>query len=277
MKSAAFAYCRPGTVTEAVAVLAASGGAAMPVSGGQSLLVLMGLRLTMIDTLVDVSRLPELRAIQDDATEVFIGASTTHAMIEDGKIPDPSSGLMARVASKIAYRAVRNLGTIGGSMALADPSADWPACLIALGAEAYMTGPDGPRREKAETFVRGAYETSLAEGEIVVGFRIPRRKAMRWGTSKVSRKSGAFADSMAVFVESAGDDPVRVALTGTGSHARLLPRVGAYAQRCRTPDPGDLRAVILEDLAAIVPDADAYQRRCHVATVSRAMTEARSS
>jgi carbon-monoxide dehydrogenase medium subunit len=274
MKSAAFEYSRPGTVTEAVALLASADGAAMPIGGGQSLLILMGLRLTMIDTLVDVSRLPDLREVRDDGGHVFIGASTTHAMIEDGKIPDPSSGLMSRVAGKIAYRAIRNLGTIGGSMALADPSADWPACLIALDAEVSIAGPDGPRFEKAETFVRGAYETSLAPAEIVVGFRIARRKAMRWGTAKVSRKSGAFADSMAVFVEASGE--ARVALTGTTSHARILPRVSQYALDHRTLDPGDLRAVIFDDLAEIVPDADAYQRRCHVATVSRAMTEARN-
>jgi carbon-monoxide dehydrogenase medium subunit len=274
MKSAAFEYSRPGTVAEAVALLAGAEGAAMPIGGGQSLLILMALRLTMIDTLVDVSRLPDLREVRDDGGQVFIGASTTHAMIEDGKIPDPSSGLMSRVAGKIAYRAIRNLGTIGGSMALADPSADWPACLMALDAEVSIAGPDGPRFEKAETFVRGAYETSLAPAEIVVGFRIARRKAMRWGTAKVSRKSGAFADSMAVFVEASGE--ARVALTGTTSHARILPRASQYAQHHGIVDPGDLRAVILDDLADIVPDADAYQRRCHIATVSRAITEARN-
>jgi carbon-monoxide dehydrogenase medium subunit len=274
MKSAAFEYSRPGTVAEAVALLAGAEGAAMPIGGGQSLLILMGLRLTMIDTLVDVSRLPDLREVRDDGGHVFIGASTTHAMIEDGKIPDPSSGLMSRVAGKIAYRAIRNLGTIGGSMALADPSADWPACLMALDAEVSIVGSDGPRWEKAETFVRGAYETSLAPAEIVVGFRIARRKPMRWGTAKVSRKSGAFADSMAVFVETSGE--ARVALTGTTSHARILPRVSQYAQDHGIVDPGDLRAVILDDMADIVPDADAYQRRCHIATVSRAITEARN-
>ncbi|MDB5513951.1 MAG: molybdopterin dehydrogenase [Tardiphaga sp.] len=274
MKSAAFEYSRPGTVAEAVALLAGAEGAAMPIGGGQSLLILMGLRLTMIDTLVDVSRLPDLREVRDDGGHVFIGASTTHAMIEDGKIPDPSSGLMSRVAGKIAYRAIRNLGTIGGSMALADPSADWPACLMALDAEVSIVGSDGPRWEKAETFVRGAYETSLAPAEIVVGFRIARRKPMRWGTAKVSRKSGAFADSMAVFVETSGE--ARVALTGTTSHARILPRVSQYAQDHGIVDPGDLRAVILDDLTEIVPDADAYQRRCHIATVSRAITEARN-
>jgi aerobic carbon-monoxide dehydrogenase medium subunit len=277
MKPAAFEYSRPGTVAEAIALLADAEGSATPISGGQSLLILMALRMTMIDRLIDVSRLPDLREIRDDGHDVFIGASTTHAAIEDGRIPDPSSGLMSRVASKIAYRAIRNLGTIGGSMALADPSADWPACLIALDAEVSIAGPGGQRWEKAQDFVTGAYETSLLPAEIVLGFRIARRKSMRWGTSKVTRKSGAFADSMAVFVEARGDEPPRAALTGTTSHARILPGTGKYAQDHSVLDPCDLRSVILDDLAEIVPDADAYQLRCHVATVSRAIAEARNS
>jgi carbon-monoxide dehydrogenase medium subunit len=276
MKPAAFEYNRPGTLAEATRLLAAGDGSAMPIAGGQSLLVLMGLRLTMIDRLVDVSRLPELREVHDDGRHVFIGAATTHAMIEDGKIPDPSAGLMSRVAGKIAYRAIRNLGTIGGSVALADPAADWPACLIALGAEVRIAGPDGQRWESVAGFVTGAYETILVPAEIVLGFRIPHRASLRWGTSKVSRKSGAFADSMAVYVEAAGDEP-RAALAGTSSHACVLPRVGQYAKNHATLDPARLRAVILQDLAEVAPDADAYQLRCHVATVSRAMAEARQS
>jgi carbon-monoxide dehydrogenase medium subunit len=276
MKPAAFEYNRPGTLAEATRLLAAGDGSAMPIAGGQSLLVLMGLRLTMIDRLVDVSRLPELREVHDDGRHVFVGAATTHAMIEDGRIPDPSAGLMSRVAGKIAYRAIRNLGTIGGSVALADPAADWPACLIALGAEVRIAGPDGRRWESVAGFVTGAYETILAPAEIVLGFRIAHRASLRWGTSKVSRKSGAFADSMAVYVEAAGDEP-RAALAGTSSRACLLPRVGQYAKDHATLDPAHLRAVILQDLAEVAPDADAYQRRCHVATVSRAMAEARQS
>jgi carbon-monoxide dehydrogenase medium subunit len=277
MKPAAFEYSRPDTLFEAIRLLSEADGSATPICGGQSLLVLMGLRLTMIDRLVDISRLPELREMRDGSRDVFVGASTTHAAIEDGRIPDPSAGLMARVASKIAYRAIRNLGTIGGSVALADPSADWPACLIALGAEVSIAGPDGQRWENVADFVTGAYETTLAPAEIVLGFRIPRRASLRWGTSKASRKSGAFADSIAVFVEAADGGPPRAVLAGTLSRACILPGVGRYAGEHRTIDPVELRAVILEDLAELAPDADDYQRRCHVATVSRAMAEARPS
>ncbi|MET0968845.1 MAG: FAD binding domain-containing protein [Tardiphaga sp.] len=275
MKPAAFDYARPPSLDDAIRLLADGDGAAMPISGGQSLLILMGLRMTMIDTLVDVTQLQELKQLRDDGDGVFVGALTTHATIEDGKIPDPSAGLLARVASKIAYRAVRNLGTIGGSVALADPAADWPACLIALGAEVCIVGPGGERRERVEDFVRGAYETSLATGEIVVGFQLPRREATRWGISKVSRKSGAFADSMAVAVE-ATDGAPRVALAGTASRALHLPQVSLHLQQHRTVDAAELATVIRAELAELVPDADPYQLRCHVATISRAIAEARA-
>lgn len=274
MKPANFSYRRPASLDEAMTILQDGDGAAMPIAGGQSLLVIMGLRMTMIDQLVDITRLPDLSAIEQHADRVVLGALTTHARIEDRKIPDPAGGLMARVASKIAYRAVRNLGTIGGSVALADPAADWPACLIAMGAIVNIAGPDGTRQQAVEDFVQGAYETTLRPGEIVVNFELPRLPKARWGTSKVTRKSGAFADSMAVFVES--DGSARAALTGTSSHARLLPRTSAYARDHAEVDIAELQSVIRGDLAELVSDADDYQLRCHIATVSRAICEART-
>ena len=275
MKASNFVYERPVSLADAVAKLAASDGAATPISGGQSLLVLMGLRLTAAETLVDISRLPELQDVGDRGSLVRIGAAVTHAAIEDGRVPDPSMGLMPKVASKIAYRAVRNLGTIGGSMALADPSADWPACLIALDATVLIEGPDGTRSERAEDFVIGPYTTTLNLGEIVTGFEIRRRDNARWGTWKVARKSGAYADSFAVAVAVSSAGEARVALTGTTSHARLLPG----ASRCLGEglmDDETLRRAILADLAAVDPEAEPYRLRCHVASVSRAVREAGS-
>lgn len=276
MKASSFAYRRPATVAEAVDLL--RGGAAdgaMAICGGQSLLIMMALRITMSSLIVDISRIEDLRRIEQNRKKTFIGAATTHAEIEDGKVPDPLPGLISRVASKIAYRAVRNRGTIGGSMALADPAADWPACLLALDAEAIIAGPNGERREKIEDLVQGPYQTSLDAGEIIVGFEIENKEA-QWGTSKVSRKSGAFADSMAVFIDSSDAGTARLALTGTTSHARLLPKVGLYAAKNPIVDPNELRAVTLEDLAEVDPAATPYQLRCHVATVTRAIAEART-
>ena len=276
MKPAPFSYARPETLLEATKLLQQGDGANMAVAGGQSLLILMGLRITIVDTLVDISRLPELARVESTANGVFLGAATTHAEIEDGKVPDPSLGLMPRVAGNIAYRAIRNMGTIGGSMALADPSADWPACLIALGAEVVIAGETGQRREAASSFLRGPYSTSLEPGEIILGFDIPRLGTPKWGTAKVARKSGAFADSMVVFVDACDGNPPRVALTGTSSHARLLPRAAAHLQTTSAVDEEKLRDAVAADLAEMEPDADAYQVRCHISTVLRAVKEART-
>ncbi|GGF54162.1 carbon monoxide dehydrogenase [Azorhizobium oxalatiphilum] len=271
MKPAAFEYARPADLAEACALLGELGDAAMPVAGGQSLVPMMSLRLTGFETLLDISRLDALKVVRDEETHVFIGAAVTHAMIEDGKVPDPAFGLMARVASKIAYRAVRNMGTIGGSVGLADPASDWPCCLLALGAEVVLAGAEGERVLGAGGFFLGPYETARDPAEIITGFRIPKLSAgARWGTFKVARKSGAFSDSLAIAVLTA-EGEARVALTGTLDHAQLLP--GASAALAA----GDLAAVreaARAEVAQADPDADAYRLRCHVATVTRAAEEA---
>src|SRR5262249_60008773 len=112
-------------------------------AGGQSLMAMMNLRLATPGLLIDIARLPELVAVADDADAVTLGACVTHAQIEDGRIADPSRGLMPRVAATLAYRAIRNRGTIGGSLALSDPAAEWPAVLTALDAEIMISGPSG--------------------------------------------------------------------------------------------------------------------------------------
>lgn len=261
MKSANFEYLRPVALSEA---LGAATDETTFIGGGQSLMAMMNLRVTSAEVMIDLSRLPELRGAEESADAVTLGASTTHAMIEDGAVPDPSGGLMPRIASRIAYRAVRNMGTLGGSLALADPAADWPCCLLALDAVVLIEG-ETPREEPVEAFLQDAYTTTLAAGEIIRAIRIPRMTAP-WGVHKVTRKSGAFADSLAICVF--GDAP-RIALTGTQSRAQRLRRAEAALD-------GDLRAAILADLAEVDPGADAYKRRCHLATVLAAIKEAQS-
>lgn len=274
MKPASFAYERPGDLAAASCLLADGAGAHMAIAGGQSLVVMMSLRLTAIETLVDISRLSDLKGHAESETHVRLGAGITHAMVEDGAVPDPSLGLMPAVATKIAYRAVRNFGTMGGSVALADPSADWPCCLMALAAEVVVSGPDGERRIPTEDFFLGPYETALSPGDIITSFHIPRLPpGSRWGTAKVARKSGAFADSLAIAVLPADSAP-RLALTGTSSHPRLLP-LSAEAVAAGA-DEAALRPVIAAEVAEIDPDADAYRRRCHLSTVLKAVRAARS-
>ena len=199
MKAAPFEYIRPKSVAEASVALGRRGANTAAIAGGQSLLPMLNLRVALIDLLVDISRLDDLKAVTETPDSVWLGALTTHAAIEDGKTPDIFSGLMRRIAGQISYRAVRNHGTIGGSVALADPAADWPCCLIALDASVRdrraQRRARGTRRRFHPGLLRRRRSTT---GDIIMGFDIPAPKApLRWGFAKVARKSGAFAHSIA--------------------------------------------------------------------------------
>src|SRR5262249_29380500 len=188
-------------------------------------------RLALIVLLVDTSRLDDLRALAKTPDGIWIGALTTHAVIEDGKAPDIFAGLMRRVAGQISYRAVRNHGTIGGSVALADPAADWPCCLIALNATVRVAGRNGVRVQSVAEFVRGAYETTLVNGDIIMGFDIPSPGAsFRWGFAKVARKSGAFANSIAVVTEQGDVAPANVILGAAGGRPVAMQNVANSVQ-----------------------------------------------
>src|SRR5581483_127285 len=143
MKPAPFEYIRPRSVAEASVLLGKKGITTAAIAGGQSLVPMLNLRVAAPDLLVDLSHLDDLKLVTETPDSVWIGALTTHAMIEDGEVPDIFNGLMRHVAGQISYRAVRNHGTIGGSVALADPAADWPVCLIALGAMVRFAGRNG--------------------------------------------------------------------------------------------------------------------------------------
>jgi carbon-monoxide dehydrogenase medium subunit len=276
MKAAPFDYIRPKTVAEASAALARDGVTTAAIAGGQSLVPMLNLRAAVIDLLVDLSRLDELKGVTETPAGLQIGALTSHAAIEDGKIPDLFGGLMRRVAGQISYRAVRHHGTIGGSVALADPAADWPPCLIALGASVRISGPKGTRAEPVKDFVRGTYETTLAPGEVVLGFDVPRPSApLRSGFAKVVRKSGAFANSIAIAVAQGRDGPVSVVLGAAGPRPCVLPAAAKRIQNSAGDEDG-LRAAIATDLATLMPDADAYQHRLHTSTILRAVREMRA-
>ncbi len=277
MKSAPFDYVRPKTVAEASASLAQDGATTAAIAGGQSLIPMLSLRAAQVDLLVDLSRLEELKAIDETSTHVRIGALTTHATIEDGKSPDPFGGLMRRVAGTISYRAVRNHGTIGGSLALADPAADWPGCLIALGASVRIVGKGGTRQEPVADFVQGLYTTSLAAGEIVLGFDVPRPDApLRWGFAKVARKSGAFANSIAFAVERGKGGPVTVVLAAAAERPIVLDATARHLGSAPVNEEA-LRATIADDLKTHLPDADGYETRLHTSTVVRAAREMRTT
>lgn len=277
MKPARFAYLRPKTVNEASSALAQDGVTTAAIAGGQSLIPMLSLRVALPDLVVDLGRLGELKAVSETPTHVVLGALTTHASIEDGKTPDFFNGLMRRVAGGISYRAVRNHGTIGGSVALADPAADWPGCLMALDATVRIAGTIGTRSEPVSGFIRDTYETSLKPGEIIVGFDIPRPEApLRWGFAKVARKSGAFASAIAIVVAQGDGGPVAVVVTGATTRAVHFTATVAALQAGAESDD-ELRASIAKDLSVHAPEADdSYQQRLHTATVLRAIREMRA-
>ena len=273
MKAAWFDYLRPKTLAEACAALGQNEVATTAIAGGQSLLPMLNLRVALPDLVVDISRLDELKSVTETPAGLTIGALTTHAEVEDGRIPDLFNGLMRRVAGGIAYRAVRNHGTIGGSVALADPAADWPGCLMALDATVRVAGGNGTRSEPVAAFIRDSYSTSLAPGEIILGFDVPRPDAaLRWGFAKVARKSGAFASSIAFAVARGRGGPVTVVVGAAASRACPFVAV-AEAVRNDTGSDEALRVAIAKDLAVHAPDADGYQQRLHAATVLRAVRE----
>lgn len=273
MKSAAFDYVVAKNVGDATATLTQHAGSAALIAGGQSLVPMLNLRVALPDLLVDIGGLEELKESDSTRASHRIGALTTHADIEDGKVADPFGGLLQKVASGISYRAVRNYGTVGGSVALADPAADWPVCLLALGAEVRIAGGKGNRSQSMDSFVRGQYTTALGQDEIILGFDIPRDGAgFRWGFFKVVRKSGAFASSIAVASQRGNGGPVAVALGAAGPRPYLLSTVAARLSSAQTSD-GALREAIAKDLTACVPEADAYLQRLHTSTVLRAVRE----
>jgi carbon-monoxide dehydrogenase medium subunit len=276
MKPAPFDYLRPKSVAEASVALGRRGVNTAAIAGGQSLVPMLALRVALPDILVDLSRLDDLKVVTRTPDSVWLGALTTHAAIEDGETPDIFSGLMRRIANQISYRAVRNHGTIGGSVALADPSADWPVCLCALGATLRIVGRNGVRVQAIDDFLRGAYETTLTTGDIIMGFDIPAPpKSFRWGFAKVARKSGAFAQSLAVVVAAGKDGPVKAVLGAAGPRPRALV---ATASQLEIPGSTDeqVRAAITADLDAYFTDLDDYQKRMHTANVLRAARNMRA-
>ena len=198
MKAASFAYERPADLNAALALMAKADGATRIIAGGQSLGPMLNLRLVEPDLLVDISGLSELKQAERRGDELVIGACVTHGDIEDGRIPDVTRGAMQRVAGAIAYRAVRNRGTIGGSLSHADPAADWVSALSALGAKVTLRSLAGVRHLAIEDFITGALESALRTGELVEAVRVPAMTpSARWGYVKACRKTGEFAHAIA--------------------------------------------------------------------------------
>lgn len=268
MKPVDFNYTRPQSIAEAASLLANSDGNAKLIAGGQTLGPMLNLRFVQPELVVDMTRVAELKRIEEKPDAIVIGACTTHAAIEDGRVPDVTRGMMQRVASRIAYRAVRTRGTIGGSLAHADPAADWVSCLSALGAQVMICGAKGRRTAQLVGFIKGALETDLAPDELIEAVRVPRLSAQaRWGYHKICRKTGEFAEAIGAVVIDRGLCHVVAGATNGRPAVLELPADDVLA---RPPAAGDIAAL----LEAAGLKGDAYEMSIHAAAVRRAFAEA---
>jgi carbon-monoxide dehydrogenase medium subunit len=182
MIPAAFDYARPETVDEAVRTLADARGETKVLAGGQSLLPILRLRLAFPDLVVDIGRIPELRGVREDGDKLVIGAMTTHHAVIHDPLVRQYAGLLAEATAEVGDPAVRHRGTLGGSLAHADPASDLPAVVLALDGELVAAGPQGRRTIPARDFFTDYLQTALEPDELLVEVRLPKRAAADgWG------------------------------------------------------------------------------------------------
>ena len=173
MKASAFAYVRATSISHALELLAAHGDKAKVLSGGQSLMPAMNLRLISPELIVDISEICELRGITRSGDILLIGALTRHVDLLKSPEIAAHSPLLTKAVAHVAHPAIRNRGTIGGSLAHADPASELPACMLALEATIIVCGQAGERRIPAKDFFKGVYETALLADELLVAVERP--------------------------------------------------------------------------------------------------------
>ena len=193
MIPAAFEYVRADSVDAALSALTKSGDEAKLLAGGHSLLPLMKLRLAAPSVLVDVGRLDDLRYINDAGDYIAIGALTRHRDLETSSLLASAAPLLAHAAGHVGDPQVRHRGTIGGSLAHADPASDLPAVALAMGATIVATGPNGTREIAASEFYTGFLESALAPDELLTEIRIPKLDTQGWSFQKFNRRAQDWA------------------------------------------------------------------------------------
>jgi carbon-monoxide dehydrogenase medium subunit len=266
MIPAAFDYIAPRTLDEAMRALAAHGEDAKLLAGGHSLLPLLKLRLAHAGVLIDLGRIPGLNGISQQNDQIVIGALATHTQIESSELLKKSCPLLPETAREIGDVQVRNRGTIGGTLAHADPSADWPAAILALDGELRLRGPRGERRIAAEEFFVGPLTTAIEPDEILTEIRVPALQR-RCGSAylKMAQQASGFAivgvavalrldvkgrcEEIGIGVTGLGDKPFRArAVEERLRGNKLMPKL-IEAGAARVADGIDP----LEDLHAAAP------------------------
>ena len=268
MIPAAFDYVRASSAEEAVALLVEHGDDAKLLAGGHSLLPLMKLRLATPAVLVDVARVPDLSYIEERGDEIAIGALARHHELETSELLHAQVPLLAHAAHEVGDPQVRHRGTLGGSLAHADPASDLPAAVLALGGSIVLRGPRGERKVPVEEFFTGLFSTALEPDELVVEIRVPRTGSAGWAYEKFTRRANDWAIVAVAVVDG------RVGLVNMGSTAlrasateaalasgTSIAEAAALADQDTDP-PGDLAAT------------PAYRRHLARVLTRRALTTA---
>ena len=283
MKPAPFDYHAPATLAEAVSLLAELDDAKV-ISGGQSFVPLMNLRLASVSNLVDLRRVGELRGIERRGDSLWIGAATTHATVERSAEVAAAVPLLARAIPLIGHFQIRNRGTIGGSIAHADPAAEIPAVALALDARLAAASPRGTREIAAGEFFEGVWTTALADDEILTGVRFPIWSG-RCGAAveEITRRHGDFAIAgacVAVQIDAAGAvTRSAISLLGLGSTPlrATTAQQSAVGTAAGAVDAVALGQAAVADLTNIPTDSNgsaAYRARIGATVVTRAWTRA---
>jgi carbon-monoxide dehydrogenase medium subunit len=193
MIPAPFEYVAAQSAAHAIELLAEHGDDAKLLAGGHSLLPMMKLRLAQPEVLIDIGGLAELAGVTADGDELVVGATTRHADLAASELIRAEAPLLAYAAAQVGDPQIRHRGTIGGSLSHADPAADLPMALVALGGSVVLEGPGGSRTVAADDFFEGYFETALQPDEVLTAVRIPRRPGVPWGYQKFVRRANDWA------------------------------------------------------------------------------------
>src|SRR5947199_915581 len=280
MKMPPFEYACPTTLSEAVALLASRDGDAKALAGGQSLVPMLAFRLAQPALLVDLRKLPDLRQIKISNDGVALGAMTRWRDIEDDTRLRTAHPLLVAAVAHVAHYQIRNRGTVGGSIAHADPAAEMPGIALTCEAEIVAMGKAGPRTIKAADFFQGALTTALNADEIIVEIRLPAWPAgRRWGFQEFARRRGDFALAAAALfydMDASGKAAnAHVGVVGVADRPLRLPSVEAVLNGA-TIDAATSAKAEAATTAAVDPDSDihasgAYRKALVGTMVERAL------
>jgi carbon-monoxide dehydrogenase medium subunit len=278
--STPFEYSRATSLEDALARLRAANGGGKLVAGGHSLIPLMKLRLSEPGTLIDIARIPGLSGIRETMGGIEIGAGTVHHDVATSALLQQSCPMVPEAAAAIGDPQVRNRGTLGGSLAHADPAADYPAVMLALDADIHVTGPTGARMVKAHDFFRGLFTVDLAADEIIVGVQFRPMKCAAY--AKLYQRASHFAIvgvAAALTVENGTIRSARIGLTGASSHATRLTDVeaglaGKPLSVSSIEEAVRLAGAGLQDINSDIHASEEYRRAMIPVFTSRALKRA---